>query len=1314
VTRRRLGWLLVMLVPLVGLAGGSAWLLGTQAGLDWALATAVTRSAGRLELGAARGTLGGRLEFDDLRLQVGSSLRLEIAHAELSWRPWLLVLGKLDVTQVTARGVRATVTPDPDAPPFVLPARLPLPMHIVVADLRVTDAELHLPGLPPLLLDSLSARAGADTRGLWLEDLVTRGPPGALSGALRMQAAQPYAVEGRFGIELLSTPQAVHADLGVTGRLEDLRVTGRSSAPVMTSFEANLSAPFASRDLVLTARASALAVQRLWPDLPPVTLDADLRLAGSLRDATGLALGGTVDARLPGRPGLHSEFEARLAPGLLTIEQARLALAGQPGRATLRGTLALATQHIDTALVWQDLGLRQDGGVLSLSPQGRLAISGDPETLRFSGAAAGPGAPAESLVFSGEFAPRSRALTLRAEWPTLALPGVATSEFTLGAGTLGITGRSDAPRFELATAATLRDQPAAQLSATGALTDAALRVESFRVAWLASVTTGAASLGLDARRELTIAARVRDLDPGALHPDWPGAVDARVDLAARLGTEPQALLRVSEMGGRLRGQALGGRSSGGQVHVQWRPGQIEVPLLDLTLGSARLSGSWSRAEGATWDLAVPELHLLWPEARGSVLSAGSARGTLAAPELEFTLDATALAWRTQRIARLQGASTGSAEARSLRLTGSGLRLAGQRIDSLDLELAGGAAAHRGQLVIAGALGRFDAALDGGWDAGRWQGRLTRASLAVAGLDTWRLDSPAPLDATRTGFSVPRTCWSAGAARACLDAAGDAESWRIAAELQGLALASLAPLLPDGLAYGGQFDGRVWLRGGAAPLAGLAELTLSAGQVSQQRAEQRVELLGYRSGTARVALADGALEARLALALEHDGSLLAELDTRTDGVAEARPLRGRVRIATREFALVPVLLPELRRFSGQLDADLSLGGTLGTPTFSGRADFSAGTAAVPRLGLEVDQLRVSLRGAGEALEFEGSARAGGVLEWQGRVQRAAHGWDGRLSLKGAGFRAANLPEAQVTISPDLELKLTGHDLGVTGTLRVPQARLAPRDLEGAVPVSADQVVIRSETSGPAPATWRISTRLRLVLGDDVRFDGFGLRARVTGELVATDTPDQLTLGSGELSVVEGQYTAYGQQMTIERGRLLFTGGPVTDPGMDVRATRLVERGLDGEDVTVGVNIRGTLRRPLTTLFAQSSADRVLSEAQMLSLLVLGHALDTGDSEDAEQLDQARQNLGFTTGGAFLARTLGRQIGIEDVTIRNSGYEDAQLVLGKYLSPRLYVSYGIGLFEPTNTVRVRYQLGSKWSVEAESGQENAADFKYTIEK
>jgi translocation and assembly module TamB len=55
-----------------------------------------------------------------------------------------------------------------------------------------------------------------------------------------------------------------------------------------------------------------------------------------------------------------------------------------------------------------------------------------------------------------------------------------------------------------------------------------------------------------------------------------------------------------------------------------------------------------------------------------------------------------------------------------------------------------------------------------------------------------------------------------------------------------------------------------------------------------------------------------------------------------------------------------------------------------------------------------------------------------------------------------------------------------------------------------------------------------------------------------------------------------------------------------------------------------------------------------------------------------------------------------------------------VLGKYLSPRLYVSYGRSLVEAINTFKIRLSLGKGWTVKSESGTERSADVVYTITK
>ncbi len=55
-----------------------------------------------------------------------------------------------------------------------------------------------------------------------------------------------------------------------------------------------------------------------------------------------------------------------------------------------------------------------------------------------------------------------------------------------------------------------------------------------------------------------------------------------------------------------------------------------------------------------------------------------------------------------------------------------------------------------------------------------------------------------------------------------------------------------------------------------------------------------------------------------------------------------------------------------------------------------------------------------------------------------------------------------------------------------------------------------------------------------------------------------------------------------------------------------------------------------------------------------------------------------------------------------------------MLGRYLSPRLYVSYGVSLTEQFNTFKLRYTLGDHWTVRTELGTASGADLVYSIDK
>ena len=201
--------------------------------------------------------------------------------------------------------------------------------------------------------------------------------------------------------------------------------------------------------------------------------------------------------------------------------------------------------------------------------------------------------------------------------------------------------------------------------------------------------------------------------------------------------------------------------------------------------------------------------------------------------------------------------------------------------------------------------------------------------------------------------------------------------------------------------------------------------------------------------------------------------------------------------------------------------------------------------------------------------------------------------------------------------------------------------------------------------------------------------------------------QAPVGRGELSVAEGRYEAYGQKLEIARGKLLFEASPLNDPALDIEARRKVEA------IIVGLNVRGTLQQARLSFFSEPS----MPQTQIVSYLLVGKPIDSMQSGDAATVRSASDALAMQ-GGGLLASQIGRRIGLEEVGVESStdstGETNQQLVLGKFLSPRLFISYGISLTESINTLKLRYTISDRWVLKTEAGENQSADIEFTVER
>jgi len=457
-----------------------------------------------------------------------------------------------------------------------------------------------------------------------------------------------------------------------------------------------------------------------------------------------------------------------------------------------------------------------------------------------------------------------------------------------------------------------------------------------------------------------------------------------------------------------------------------------------------------------------------------------------------------------------------------------------------------------------------------------------------------------------------------------------------------------------------------------------------------------------------------LDGRLLLALGDSDGLQARLRlpgfvaTRTVALKQ-QALEGELSARLSRLDLLPAFIPDVEDTRGELRANLALGGTLGDPRITGRVTLVDGTAQVPRLGLALKAIELMAESDGrDRIRFEGRLRSGGELRFNGRMQWPADNardWSAELALKGERVEVVKIPEAWVLVSPDLRLRARPQRVDVEGELVVPEARIEPLQTGTAVPVSRDVILVNAPDELAAKSTpWDLYSQVRVVVGDKVRFKGFGLTGNITGSVTATDEPEKITTARGELSVTAGKYTAYGRDLDVERGRLIFAGGPIDNPGIDARAVRRV-----GE-VLAGISVRGTLKSPVLTLFS----DPPMPQTDILSYLILGQPLQQASTAEGRTLLGAASALTLT-GGDRLARDIGARFGFEEVAIQTSGTPgEASLVVGRYLSPKLFIAYSVGLFEQINLLRLRYQLNSRWTVQTETGTHSGADLLFTIER
>jgi translocation and assembly module TamB len=1200
----------------------------------------------RLQAEGVSGTIAGGLTLRRFHLEHELvSLTVENLQARLEVLP--LLWQSVRTQDARIESVRIEVHRRRTPPPKRTPRFLPAFLTIDVPSADIADVTLVAVNGTVLDFSEVSAAGAVRSRTIRFYRAGARLADLHFDALGLLTAADPLRIAGssRVSYTPAGLPRWVlNADLD--GDLQALGITGQLTAPFRADLRNGVLQALGEWNFTGDAHVHDFDLRAFGAGPVLGLISGDLKLAV---DRQGYRANGSLDSAGLGVGPFDVGFDGSFAKKVLTAR--RIVLVHRGSGAQLEGT--------------GEIGIVPDGP--------RLDLAGTWQDFRWPLAGAEPVVRSAAGSFRlGEVWPYA----LRLEGPVEPVP--------LGLAPL-------------------------PLQLRGRLAKNRLIVEAAEVRLFDGVAYGGGHVTWSPAERWDFGGRVTGLDPVHLRPDLPGRLDFNFGARGEGFGGGTLDVDVRELRGTLRGTAARGSGSVALRDTTWTFSKVDVvaggvrALLDGTLGAS--------ARDFTFRLEASDLGVLAPQSRGTLRAQGRLHGTAQEPVLVLEASGRGLVH--------EGVEVGSLDAdvdfdprpgRSSRVRATARRLQGfgRALDRVAVTLDGQSEDHRIGIDVQAPELALRATADGRFAAGTWAGTWDRLDLTVGEQVGLQLDGTMAMQASTTAGSVSRFCLRDGRredspARLC--AAGDwgAGGWQGQIDATRLPLAALTAGLTPRVRYEGTIDASARAsRPAGGAVVGQLRAELAEALLRHRRANGREDVVRLGSGEVTATALPESIEARLQLDAGATGRIEGRATVqRSAAELVDMPLRARRGARTDAIGLLNLYIPEIDRSSGLLTVDAAIGGTVGTPLLNGVLKLENGELDLYNVNLALRAANLEARLIDNGFSFSGSARSGeGSLAATGRIDWRRGQPVGSLRLEGKDLLVVNVPEARITASPELQFRIDGRELEASGKVVVPFARIAPADLTGAVIASSDERIVGAPVVNPED-TFRVTSTIRLELGENVEIDTFGLSGRLAGAITATTTPDGTSRGSGELGVAEGKYMALGRRLDIERGRLIFGGGLLAEPGVDIRATK------EFPDVKAGVNVRGTLREPRMTFFSEPS----LPQSQIVSLILAGGSLES--AQDSDRSDAGRNAL-LAQGGAILAQQLGAKIGIEDVGIEQNLANETSLVLGRYLSPRLYVSYGISLAEAINTLKMRYTLNDKWTIKTESGREQSAEIVYTIER
>ena len=505
--------------------------------------------------------------------------------------------------------------------------------------------------------------------------------------------------------------------------------------------------------------------------------------------------------------------------------------------------------------------------------------------------------------------------------------------------------------------------------------------------------------------------RFDQIQAAELSSDWPGILSGDADIEGT--TQPFAInIDIAKLHGEIREQSLAAHGA-----MSIAPGSIGFRKFDLTHGDSEvvLDGQLYAAEGVTYRLNVADVGDYTDAARGALEGSGKVSLNKSSPRLRGNLMATEIAIGDIEIASLQieDNAVHNNEFINQTIVARGLRVNTHTFDTVSNSAIGDKDRHDLEIdlksnYVGASLEASGALVD--WQqlaTMGWQGEISELQFEFSDDLTIALNSPVSVDVSGSEVLLEQSCLDIQDKEAlCLRAHWiKATSVDLAAELHSVPLSTLMLLVDTDVELTQEISGQLsWSSAGSALTNALTNIEISPGRIVSTY-DSRLSM-DTGKGILDFQVIDGALgSGTFDLPIPGYGAVDIEFQVDDLSLGTNSPLSGSALIDMSDINILAELFPFIDSDGGRLAANLSVSGTLSSPSVEGEVTLRDATFRYRPFGTTLSDLQIdAVILANNQVDLEGRFKAG---EGTGTV------------VTSAAYEAGDIP--------DLEIEITGSNL-----------------------------------------------------------------------------------------------------------------------------------------------------------------------------------------------------------------------------------------------------------------------------------------------